>query len=335
MSSVLFVRLTHKMKGFEYLLASIFYPSSVTLFIWPVLAFWISFGTVTKRDRTFPLYRFAIIAIFSVANNLLTALPGPYVDGPLQVILQRALLPFTMVGSYIVLKTRYQWNHYLGVLILLGGVLLEVWEKLTDITIENHTFWICLFFCASIPKAASFILKEKWIKASGVNILYFQGWDSIFEIFAGVLLFPTIFIPYPNQNHVNITQASSYIVDGVLCFCGVDSEYSSGNCDFTIAVYLFFLVMNLIKILSALLLIKYISAAVSAVASTCVVPVSSILYLIPYIAGEAAVIKISWFTVFSIFFVCLGMLVYRIKAEKSDYRVKSLLNEVEEDYVKV
>lgn len=103
-----------------------------------------------------------------------------YVNGPLQAVLLQFQLPMTMLLSFIVLGYRYHWNHFIGVVLIIAGIVLGFWP---DIKIQSGIIlWIIIFLLSTIPLSLSYILKEKWIKQADLNILYFRAWDSFFEV---------------------------------------------------------------------------------------------------------------------------------------------------------
>jgi len=189
--NVIFVRIIHKMRGFEWYLSQVIYPVSVCLATWPVVWFWFIFykDYISESQRNFAKWKYFALAALAGLSNLLGFLPGSYVSGPVQVILSQSRLIMTMFASILFLGYRFKWIHYLGVCIIIGSVVLGTWNDLVS-SHGNSALWISIYLLASIPVALGNVGKEYWIKGEDLNVWYFRSWDALFEIVTGLILAP-------------------------------------------------------------------------------------------------------------------------------------------------
>jgi hypothetical protein len=69
---------------------------------------WLSLGNPSQHNRDLPKWKFFIIGFFLCLGEFLLFIGsrGTFVTGPVVVLMQQAVIPWTMIGSMIFLKRR-------------------------------------------------------------------------------------------------------------------------------------------------------------------------------------------------------------------------------------
>jgi hypothetical protein len=85
------------------------------------------FKTIPRDQLKLAKWPFAVMAVFDCLAGLMVIMASTYLPGPLLVLLPQAAIPFSMLFSAIILKTRYgAWNYFGAMTVLVGiGVVLE------------------------------------------------------------------------------------------------------------------------------------------------------------------------------------------------------------------
>jgi len=107
------------------------------------------------------------------------------------------------------------------------------------------------------------------------------------------------------------------LIEATECFFGVNVDPTVDQCSYVWFIYIWALVFNVASNVLSLTVLKYASASTSVIVTAAVLPTSAVLYLWPFLAGLATVKTISVETIVSIPMVMLGIVVYRLVAERS------------------
>jgi len=165
---------------------------------------------------------FLLSVFFAAVSNFLQVFPSANLEGPLQQVLLQALIPVTMIISFFVLKAQYKWNHLVGSVLIIGGVLFGV---LPQVNVNAcQIFWILLYISSVIPRGVQNVAREKWLKEYDFNVWYFNAWDTFLEIFVGILILPTVLISYPGEEHITLNNLPEWLLNGTLCFFWTDDS---------------------------------------------------------------------------------------------------------------
>ncbi len=122
--------------------------------------------------------------------NLLSTFPQPHLGGAITNVMTQVVLPFNMIGSIIFLKTRYKKEHYVGALLVVYGILVNLlpfFEGKQDESSLNSQYdptfgWIALNCLAMVFAAASNIYKEIGLKDDDLDVWYCNAWVGVYQV---------------------------------------------------------------------------------------------------------------------------------------------------------
>lgn len=155
----LFYRFNYEYGYFVWYFSALILPFGYLVMTWPVVL-WLKYRTtaITPQMTAFPKYRLAIMGLLDTLFNLTSTFPVQHIGGNLSNVLSQTVLPMNMAISYFVLKTRFKWNHYLGALLVIGGVIVKMSPGLTGDS--SPAGWIMLYIGSQVFNAASNAYKE-------------------------------------------------------------------------------------------------------------------------------------------------------------------------------
>jgi len=124
-------------------------------------------------------------------SGLLGAVGGAVTAGQVQIVINQANIPLTMLFSRLYLKvTDYRWSQYLGASVIIVGGMISAFGS-SD---EGHsrTVWVgsLLIFLAVIPGSMSNVYKEDKLKEHNVDVYYLSFWVSIWQTMLSFLCMP-------------------------------------------------------------------------------------------------------------------------------------------------
>jgi drug/metabolite transporter (DMT)-like permease len=82
------------------------------------------------------------------------------VPGPLIVVLRQISIPILMIISILVLKRKYRVRHYIGAVIILGGIILALWPQLSHIKDAGPVWAILLIIGSSFTLSVATLYME-------------------------------------------------------------------------------------------------------------------------------------------------------------------------------
>jgi len=321
--SVLYVRIAHKMENYEWFLSQIVISFCFMLISWPIVVYkrFVS-KTISKSSRQVSAKIFIFVALFDGVADLLGTLPAPYISGPVMTVIAQMNIPFLMCFSYIFLKARYKWNHFLGVFVIVTGVLVSSISLVTGeplATKENTLIWVCMLCLGLIPATVSNIWKENSLKndAKGtMDVWYFNAKVASFQFIWGILMFWVIYVPLPEPSpHEEFKDTPQYISNSVMCFFGQRGE-EEPQCDNVWIVFCVYIMFNVGVNVLALYVYKIASALVAIIVGTAALVLVNLLYHVKFIAGEALATEFSVFNIIALVAILFGIVVFRAKEEK-------------------
>jgi len=206
---------------------------------------------------------------------------------------------------------------------IIGGIILSFWPSFTSIHFGNAFYGILLVFFANVPQSIASVYMEYHLKRKKLEIYWMWMWINLFEI---VVAIPLVFGIIPVQG-ISIKDIPSNIEAGYRClFFGHDSDPldKCHNVGFWYLAFIFVLVADRVN---QALIIKYNSASMMWLATTCAVPLANIAFSSPIIMGNAAS-HLTPFLIGGLLVVSVGLLLYRstrevIRARDVDLRVVS------------
>jgi len=277
---------------------------------------------ISPEQRAFPFYKFFIMGALDAVNGYFVVIGGIGTSGTMQQLLNQAIIPVTMIGSFIFLKERYSLMQIGGSLLIVGGVTLSLLPSLTgsgESNEQNLPFFNMFFLCQAIPFAASNLYKDVAFKSVDMDVWYLQFWDVVYQSFIGTMLFPANFVlPPPAQ--VVWKDIPSAMKNGGICLsghnvkvppnCGFDANHPCDHCENAWVVLGIYMTINVIYNVFILLVIKHGSATILSIAQTIRLPLTSIAFSMNWIMGNQKE-TFSQFSLYGLFIILAGLSAFR------------------------
>jgi len=275
---------------------------------------------ITQEQRDFPWYKFLIMGGLDAVNGYFVVIGGVGTSGTMQQLLNQAIIPVTMIGSFIFLKERYSLIQIGGALLIVGGVTLSLLPSMTstgDSGGQNIPFFNMFFLCQAIPFAASNVYKDIAFKAVDMDVWYLQFWDVFYQSLIGTCLFwvnPLL----PKPANIEWKDMFPAMENGAICLSGTNvitsnCGGSSTPCDACHHAWLIlgiYMSVNVVYNIFILLVIKHGSATVLSIAQTIRLPLTSIAFSQNWIMGNQ-VEPFSQFSLYGLFIILSGLSAYR------------------------
>mmetsp|Transcript_99820 Transcript_99820/g.310936 ORF Transcript_99820/g.310936 Transcript_99820/m.310936 type:complete len:427 (-) Transcript_99820:313-1593(-) len=136
----------------------------------------------------------AVIGCFNALQGAGMVFANPHVPGHLQALLQQGVIPFTFATSLLTIGAHFSWQQYLGVLLIVVGVCVQLGPDLLAAGAEDAAqapgAWASLFLLAQLPVALSAVLQERAFSKRPVNVFYMMFWASLAQFGTLLLLAP-------------------------------------------------------------------------------------------------------------------------------------------------
>lgn len=276
---------------------------------------------ITKEQRDFPWWKFFTMGLLDAINGYIVVIGGVGTSGTMQQLLNQAIIPVTMIGSFIFLKERYSLIQIGGSLLIVGGVTLSLLPSLTNNSSNsgNITFFNLFFLCQAIPFAASNLYKDIAFKSVDMDVWYLQFWDVFYQSVIGTFLFPVNTI-LPKPANIAWKQIPSAMKNGAICLsgvnvittnCGFSESDPCDNCHNAWLTLLIYMTINVIYNIFILLVIKHGSAAVLSLAQTVRLPLTSIAFSQEWIMGKKQKEPFSQYSLYGLFIILAGLITFR------------------------
>ena len=335
LTSVFVVRVMYGMRGYEWSTTAIIYPLAICVLQFPVVwarrIFW---NAPPPEERDFPQWQYAVTAFIASAGNVLTGLPQNIIPGPYQVVFGQLQLPLTMAASLVFFKLRFRWTHYLGAVIVLGAIAISAVPDFVAGSGDAVPLgWLFIYLSSNVPVTAHFMLKEKWMKVSNVDVFHFRTWNALYELMSGCLLVWMTLLPLPGgRPGVPIKQFPQWFLDSFLCLGGdLNLGIVPGQCRDVWIYYLLFIAANICMNLSMLAIVKRLSAATLSVVQAAAIPLTAVLFLSSFLAGPGARSSIGPYNIAAIVLVVAGTVLYEWRAEEGGLALQDKKNPNEEN----
>jgi len=283
---------------------------------------------ISKEMRVFPAWKFLIMGALDAVCGYFVVIGGIYTSGPMQQLLNQAIIPITMVGAFFILKERYSWIQVGGALLIVGGVIVSLLPALTNKTGNsgNVFFWNMFYLINILPFAASNVYKDIAFKSVDMDVWYLQFWDVFYQSVIGTLLFPiNMALPPPQQ--VVFNQIASNLKDGGMCLIGdnlITPENSDcagptpyqpcDECTNAWLLLIIYMAINVAYNVFILLVIKYGSATILSIAQTIRLPLTNICFSFEFIMGNQKT-ALKGEIVYGLLVILAGLVCYRVGAQ--------------------
>ncbi|CCI50230.1 unnamed protein product [Albugo candida] len=315
---VLYTRVTYEYTAFLWYFTNVILPVAFLVTSWPVVWYKMYFkADITPEMRSFPHYKFAIMALFDMLYNLLSAFPTPHIGGNMANVLNQLVLPFNMGLAFLLLQTGFKRGHIMGaILVLYGGLvdMIPLFNGEAPANMPDPSFgWIFLYILSLIPNAASNVYKEIGLKDVDLDIWYANAWISSYQFLLGLASIWTVRIRAFCDPPVPWSEFASYLAKGNDCFLGhpVDFNGKHYTCDTGVLnTFLIFIIFNIIYNQLMLYIFKEGSSVLFVVSSAVCLPLTDLLYMYPMLTGPSAGQKFTIHDGFALFALVMGVLIY-------------------------
>jgi len=275
---------------------------------------------ISKEQRDFPWYKFFIMGALDAINGYFVVIGGIGTSGTMQQLLNQAIIPVTMVGSFIFLKERYSMVQIGGSLLIISGVTLSLLPSMTGADASSSTnvpFFNMFFLCQAIPFAASNVYKDIAFKAVDMDVWYLQFWDVFYQSVIGTFLFPVNTI-LPHPANIAWSDIPSSMKNGAICLSGTNVVVSNcgtssdpcDSCHNAWLILIIYMTINVVYNVFILLVIKHGSATILSIAQTIRLPLTSVAFSMQWIMGAQAE-KFSPYSLYGLFIILSGLSAFR------------------------
>jgi len=280
---------------------------------------------INKEMRAFPWYRMLIMGALDAVCGYFVVIGGIQTSGPMQQLLNQAIIPVTMIGAFFVLKERYSLIQIGGSGLIVAGVVLSLIPALTNKgeNTGNVFFWNMFYLCQVIPFAASNVYKDIAFKSVDMDVWYLQFWDVFWQSMIGTMLFP-INTVLPPPAKVEFSQIPANMKNGTLCLIGHDlitpldsacgplnpKHLACDDCHNAWLILGIYMAINVAYNVFILLVIKYGSATILSIAQTIRLPLTNICFSFHFIMGKDAQ-PFSGFSLYGLLVILSGLVAYR------------------------
>ena len=229
--------------------------------------------------------------------------------GTLVPIFTQSVIPLTMVATIIILRRRFKINHYIGALIVIGGVVSSALTQPDQST--NTVLGNILLISAGAPAAIAAVFKEMSFKRQDMDLYYLNAWESMFQFLFSLLLTPLMAVIPPVA--VPLSMIPTNIWFGMKCLAGYNSMVGD-DCQGAWLHVLLFVIFDILFNIFLLLVVKHGSAALMFTCNTIALPLGDLLFTMPWIVGSM-VLQLNKFDLIALAIILVGLIVYRIRGE--------------------
>lgn len=287
---------------------------------------------ITKEMRAFPWWKLLVMGALDAVNGYFVVIGGIKTTGPMQNLLNQAIVPVTMAGAFFILKERYTWLQAGGATTIVAGVVLSLVPSLTGSDNSgNSVFWNMFYLCQVIPFAASNVYKDIAFKEVDLDVWYLQFWDVFWQSLVGTLLFPINTI-LPPPATIKWGGIPKNLHDGGMCLIGKDlitppacgtKDLACDDCTNAWLILLIYVAVNVAYNVFILLVIKYGSATILSIAQTVRLPITNLCFASKKLAGNDTVPFTRW-SLAGLLVILFGLVTYRVG---SAMKQKSLIED--------
>jgi len=237
-------------------------------------------------------------------------------------------------------STFYQTTQYIGAVIIMGGIVVSMWDSLTKkgASSGGNALYEMIFFLATVPTAVSGVYKEIAFRdQEDMDVWYLNGWVALFQFIFGLTYAPLA----ATMSGLPIHEIPSNLYGGFLCWllgrntitshclavqpCGPPNIRCCDSCDGSLrgisSMPAFwgmsmYMIANIAYNVFLVLVIKYGSAALMYIASTIVLPLGTLSFTIHAFMGDNAR-KFTPYSGAGLLIILIGLVIYRFLGKKS------------------
>ena len=245
--------------------------------------------------------------------GLLGAVGGSVTAGQVQIVINQANIPITMLFSRIYLKvTSYTWGQYIGASVIIAGGLISAFGTVGEEN-SSRTLWYgtILIFIAVIPGAMSNVYKEEHFKEHNLDVFYLSTYVSVWQGLLSFACIPLFSLSY--FGGIPLWQMPRNLVDGFHCFLGRELEGYACEIESpsSASLLLMFVFANFLYNFILLVMVKHGSALFLVIACAMALPLTNIVFTLPWVMGDD-VESFSIYNMIGLALAVVGFLLYSI-----------------------
>ena len=276
--------------------------------------------SVRSSVRRFPFWKLVPAAALDGLADFLSSVGGPNTPGSFQVLLGQSSVFFTMVFSYVFLRSRFSGRQVAGALLVVAGASLAIFPKLIGSGGEScscSVVFTAIYFAADLPQSLSVVYKDFAFKKGDLNVFYLTAAVSWVQ-----LVFTWVYLPLlsiPALNDFDLQSIPQVFSDGARCFAGYPVPVYNqggdvtGHCSGrTTAITFVFSIAGFSQGILALIVMKRGSATLSVLVSAVTLPLANFAFssgaVMDLVGSEAD--SFSWYNFGGVFAVLIGFVAY-------------------------
>jgi len=307
---------TIPMRNYPYflnLLTTFIYIPMSFAYIIPVM--FLSDKIITKQQRRIPLYKFAIMGALDGIAGIMQIFAVTQLDGSLQILLQQAAIPTSMIISRFLLKTKYGIQNYIGAVIVVAGLIVVLIPQFQNTSGGKLVLvWALVMILSCIPMTLSSVYKEKALGEEEIDVVYLNGWVAVFQFILTLL----VAVPAAYASNLTPRELPQNVLDGAKCYIGINSIKQSytvngqvvqkdacGTAPYFVSIYMGF---NLLYNVFIILILKHGSSNVLWLALTIMVPLGNVAFSLKFVPEHKA---LKFTDIIGLVLIMLGLVIYR------------------------
>jgi drug/metabolite transporter (DMT)-like permease len=245
---------------------------------------------ITPEERAVPQYKFAVMGTLDGLAGIMQIFASNYLPGGLLILLQQSAIPISMAISRVLLKAKYKLYHYIGALIVFGGLVIVLLPMFLhpDPGQKNAVLWVIVMLLSCVPMTLSSVYKEKALGDVDIDVVYLNGWVAVYQFLTCI----PFAIPSAYAVGLTVSDVPSSVSNGFRCYIGHNSVTTAtsstplDDCSRSTAFVNIYLIFNLSYNILIILILKYGSANILWLALTIMVPMGNAAFALDFVPGH-------------------------------------------------
>jgi len=312
-----------------------FYTSLVYIplsfaYIWPMILFG---NLITKEQRSIPLYKFAVMGFLDGIAGVMQVFATTNIpNGALITLLAQSAIPISMVISKVLLKIKYNVQHYTGAAVVFCGIiaaLLPTFLNPDSSSSNNEStttiiIWCGVMILSCIPMTLSSVYKEKALGEQEIDVVYLNGWVAVFQVLVSL----AFAVPAAYAIGLPVHEIPENFWNGARCYVGKNSIFDGVHPDTCADAPLYvnvYIAFNVVYNILIIMILKYGSSNLLWLALTLMVPLTFALFSIPSVPGHK---PIHWEHILGLVLIMIGLMIYRFWTSVQNFFTKPKSNQM-------
>lgn len=247
-------------------------------------------GEISQNEHLkVPMKTYVLVGFLDSFAGFLSGISASNVSGGSQQLLNQALIPCTMLASYIFLGTKSSLLQILGGIVIVIGTFIVI---LPEFKFENvkthhslssvshvHLISIFIYTVSNIPFAASYVIKEYNFKNLSIHVIYLTQWVSIYQLIFGFVFIPLQILPcMGSSSGMKFDEIINEFINGFYCFLELNHICRKHNAFLLLIAYC---LVNFTFNILGLYLCKHASAILNSISYAIILPFATLAFSLP------------------------------------------------------